>query len=147
MVSGRWRLVTDRLLPLDYGRQAETLGRELTGLQDRLDGRVDLSPLLDRVETLRQRTADLKGGDASAANHALMRVSRALVPLDYTSGDRFDHDPALAESPYPVLEPIRHLAAAPPGLDESRFAVVAARRAMNCVAHALDEANAALPAA
>jgi N-acetylated-alpha-linked acidic dipeptidase len=99
-VHALWRLVTDRVLPLDYGRQAETLGRELKELQDRGDGRIDLTPLLDRVETLRQRTADLKegGGDGGTVNRALMRVSRALVPIDYTSGDRFDHDPALTQS-------------------------------------------------
>jgi hypothetical protein len=76
-----------------------------------------------------------------------MALSRALVPVDYTNGDRFDHDPALAQPPYPVLEPIRRLAASPAGSDEARFLNVAALRARNRLAHALDQAHAALEGA
>jgi len=144
-----WRLLTDRMLPLDYGRQMETLGRELKTLEGSVDGRIDLAPVLDRVEMLRRRTAEFKrsGADAKAANRAVMRVSRALVPIDYTTCDRFDHDPALSQSPYPLLDPIRRLAAAPVGSDQERFAAVGARRALNRVAFALDEASAALESA
>ena len=74
-----------------------------------------------------------------------MQVSRALVPIDYTRGDRFDHDPALGQTAWPPLDPIRALAAAKDG-DSANFARVAAVRARNRVAHALDQANAALNA-
>ena len=40
-----------------------------------------------------------------------MRMSRALVPINYTSGDRFAHDPALALPAWPTLRPLRELAA------------------------------------
>jgi hypothetical protein len=65
------------------------------------------------------------------------------VPVDYTSGDRFDHDPALPQSPWPVLDPLRALAATPDGSDEAKFAAVAAVRAANRLRHALDQAIAA----
>ena len=45
------------------------------------------------------------------ANDALISVSRAMVPMDYTTGDRFVHDPALPQMQYPVLDPLRQLAA------------------------------------
>ena len=149
-VHALWRLLTDRVLPLDYERQAVTLLGVLTALGSDVGDQIDLKPLLDRVELLRRRSANLKqmtgNGDPTALNRALMQVSRALVPMDYTRGDRFDHDPALAQSVYPVLDPVRRLASTQPGSDEAHFAEVGARRALNRLAFALDEANAALEA-
>ena len=72
-----------------------------------------------------------------------MRMSRALVPVNYTSGDRFAHDPALALPAWPTLRPLRELAAAAPDSHNARFLMVDAVRARNRVAHALREANAA----
>jgi N-acetylated-alpha-linked acidic dipeptidase len=79
-------------------------------------------------------------------NHALVAVSRAMVPMDYTTGDRFDHDPALAQPPYPVLNVVRQLAAARAGSDQARFLAGGATRACNRLTFALDQANAALEA-
>ena len=60
-------------------------------------------------------------------NVALVRVSRALVPLDYTQGDRFSHDPALPQPAWPALRKLRDLAAQEPGSDKARFLAVGAR--------------------
>jgi hypothetical protein len=146
-VHAIWRLVTDSVLPLEYGRHLEALGSTLQALEGDLGDRLSLEPLLARIEILRRRLAEAMAGtvDANTVNRALMRVSRALVPIDYTRGDRFDHDPALSQPPYPVLDPVRRLAAAQPGSDEAHFAAVRARRALNRLAVALDETGAALP--
>lgn len=141
-----WRLVTDAELPLDIGRQADFLVRELVGLALDLGGRLDLAPVVASAEALRRRATAPGRGDAVRTNRALVAASRALVPIDYTTGDRFDHDPALGQSAYAVLDPVRRLAAAKPGTDASRFAAVAARRSMNRLASALDAANDALAA-
>ncbi len=138
-----WRLLTDSVLPFDYGRQADVLSRELAGLTADLGGRLDLAPLVARLETFKRR-ATSPGRDAGQTNRALMAVSRALVPMDYTTGDRFDHDPALGQVAYAVLDPVRQLATTQAGSDASRFAAVAARRALNRLAFALDNANQAL---
>ena len=69
-----------------------------------------------------------------------------IVPMDYTTGDRFDHDPALPQSRYPVLDVVRQLAGARAGSDQARFLAVGARRACNRLAFALDEAIGALNA-
>jgi hypothetical protein len=58
--------------------------------------------------------------------------------------DRFEPDPALGQSPYPVLDPLRRLAASADGNDEAHFAAGAAKRAANRPAFALDEAIEAL---
>ena len=147
------RLLIDAVLPFDIGRQADAIGRELSTLANQLEGRLDLAPLLAGAAALRAAAARVRtdaSGEpvpaAAAINRALVAASRALVPMDYTSGDRFDPDPALKQNPYPVLDPVRALVATPPGSDEARFASVAARRALNRLALAIDEASAALAA-
>jgi hypothetical protein len=140
-----WRLLADARLPLDYTAHARALGAELDGLAGRLGGRFDMAPLTEAAATLLRRAEALAGcTDDAAVNAALMRVSRALVPIDYSHGDRFSHDPALPNPPWPTLEPLRALAATAPGSDAEKFAAVAATRARNRVLFALHEANAAL---
>jgi N-acetylated-alpha-linked acidic dipeptidase len=59
------------------------------------------------------------------------------VPLRYTSGDRFDHDPAM---PAPALQQLRDLptlAALDPASDAARFLATALARRRNAVAQAL----------
>jgi hypothetical protein len=148
------RLLTDAVVPLDYTTHAEALLRELRWLEPVKAHGIVLDPLLSSAEALREEATALvaragrAGPDAAAGyDAALIRVSRALVPLDYTTGDRFAHDPALPQPAWPVLEPLRRLAAVAPGTDEARLLSVAARRARNRVAHALRQALAALAAA
>jgi hypothetical protein len=143
-VHAVWRLLADEVLPLDYAAFADDLDRQLA----KLGGAMDLEDLRERVATLRRAAALLHQAprdtaSAEAINQALMRMGRALVPVDYTSGDRFDHDPALPQPPYPALDPLRALAAAAPDSDEARFAAVAAQRALNRVRFAVEEAIAA----
>jgi hypothetical protein len=141
-----WRLLTDEVLPLDYRETAADLAAELRKLADKLGERFDLAPLLARTEALATAATHL-AGDPARLNAALMATSRALVPLDYTTGDRFAHDPALAQSPWPVLDKIRALADTAPGSDAEKFLTVAATRARNRLGFALDQATAALRAA
>ncbi len=138
-----WRLLTEPVLPLDYAAHAAALLRELQAL----DGAIPLEPLLEQakqVETMATRLLQ-PGHDPDRVNRALMQVSRALVPMDYTTGDRFSHDPALPQSPWPVLDPIRALADVPE--ERRRFALVDAIRARNRMLHALRQASRALGAA
>jgi hypothetical protein len=139
-----WRLLADPVLPLDYAAFAEDLDSQIAALGDAMD----LAELRDRVAALRRGAERLRSHPqaqdrAAGINQALMRMGRALVTIDYTRADRFDHDPALPLPPYPALEPLRALAAAPAGSDEAKFAAVAARRALNRVRFAVKEAIAA----
>jgi hypothetical protein len=149
-----WRLLASPVLPIDYAAHATVLLDELDKLARPLAGRFDLAPLVAGAASLRDGATALaaKGQGASPAeaarlNAALMRVGRAMVPMDYTTGDRFAHDRALPLPPWPTLEPLRALAVTEAGTDAARFAGVAAVRAANQVLHALREANAALTAA
>ena len=147
-------LLTAKVLPIDYAAHAAVLLAQIDGFAKSLGERFDLTPLRTRAEGLKARAEKLairvakgvKDDEAGRINACIMAVSRALVPVDYTSGDRFDHDPALAQPAYPSLAALGRLAATEPGSDAEKFATVAARRVVNRVLFALREANAALDA-
>ena len=146
-----WRLLTDAVLPLDYAAHAQMLGGELEKMQAAAGVRYDLSLLIERAKTLETLAGELaahaEGADpktVEAINACLMAVSRALVPVDYSLGDRFGHDPALAQNAYPSLDPARLLGNGDPSPDEAEFLNVAMMRARNRVGVALRDANAAL---
>ncbi len=140
------------LLPLDHGRAAQSLLAELTSLQGAAGGRFDLAPVLGAaqglVERLERVTAALgrveptaTAADAlEAINRGLMRLSRILVPLAYTSGDRFTHDLALPLPPLAGLQRARELVALDPDSDALKFARAALVREKNRALHALDSA-------
>jgi len=150
-VDALWRLLVSAVLPLDPAAALAGLLTQLDALQRDLEGKLSIAPLLARATcvhaqcvALRPVLAAAHGADVAALNAAVLAVTRALVPMDYTSGDRFGHDPALAQSPWPVLDPLRLLAAEPAGTDESLFLRVGAQRALNRVMFALAQASAAL---
>jgi hypothetical protein len=149
-----WRLLAEPLLPLDFAAQADELGVELAKLSAALGDRLPLAPLLSAAELLARRLRRLRelaeaGGakEIAAANSALMRVSRSMVPIDYTFGDRFAHDPALAPPAWPTLQPLRALVATDEGSADAYLGTVSAMRARNRVQHAVDQALAAVEAA
>jgi hypothetical protein len=147
VMHGLWRLLSDIVLPLDYAEHGRLLLAELGRLGAALEGRFELAGLIAAATTLRDRAAVVMQagpGDAARTNRALMLVSRALVPMDYTEGDRFTHDPALPQPPWPVLQPLRALAATTPDSDAARFLTVQAMRSRNRLLHALRQANATL---
>ncbi|NKC30083.1 M28 family peptidase [Falsiroseomonas selenitidurans] len=145
-----WTLLSAPVVPLDHAATASALLAELAPLAAKLEGRLDLDGLVAAATALRDSAAGIPrraAKDAAAASAALMRASRALVPVDYTPGDRFSHAAALPLPPWAVLQPIRDLAATTPGTDAEKFAAVDAMRARNRMRHALREAQAAIDAA
>lgn len=142
-----WKLVADAVLPLDYATHARALIGELGALAGSLGARFDVSGLQKAAEALLAGAEALQAraaADPEAANAAVMKLSRALMPINYTYGDRFSHDPALPMPAWPTLQPIRALAATAAGSDAEKFAEVGAMRARNRVMFALREALAAV---
>jgi Peptidase family M28 len=145
------RLLNDAILPLDPAAHASSLVEELKAIAAKLKHEVELKTVIEAAETVLRKARSLaapKGVNEPARidrlNSALMRVSRALVPLDYTQGDRFSHDPALPQPAWPALQKLRDLAAQEPGSDEARFLAVGAARARNRMLSSLREADRAL---
>jgi Peptidase family M28 len=142
------------VLPLDHGRAARGLLAELEALQAAAGARFDLAPAVDAaralVELLDRAGVALAGVDArtpaaklDAINRGLMRLSRALVPLSYTTGDRFTHDLALPIPPLAGLQRVRELTALDPDTDAFKFARAALVRERNRAVHAFDTAASA----
>jgi hypothetical protein len=134
-----WRLLADPVLPLDFAAHARALLEELETLNLLLGDRCSVHGLIEAATMLREKAA--AGGHSDAA---LMRASRALAPIYYTSGERFSHDPALPLPAWPVLDPLRKLAKVAPGTDSAHFLTVGAMRGRNRVAYALRKAAEAL---
>ena len=140
-----WRLLTDKVLPIDPAAELDSLRTELMAI-NKANPTFAMTTLIKAVDKAAEAAEKLKAArptdDAAceAVNAALIRISRALVPLDYTEGDRFRHDPALPQAPWPVLDGLRKLATAEPGSDRAKFHAVSAARAHNRVLHALEQA-------
>ena len=146
-----WRLAADEIVPLDHAATLEALGGEFAEIQDRLKGRFEIDSLIGIAKSAHSiaRSIGAFRGTASkqavdVANAALMATSRALVPVDYSTGDRFAHEPALPVPNWTALQPLRDLAATASGSDEEKFATVDAIRARNRIVFALREATSAL---
>jgi hypothetical protein len=142
------RLLTDAVLPLDIAAQVEGLRAALAETGLGTDHGIAIDELMSDVEQLKaacrslgERAKTASGGAALEFDRLLMRLSRALVPIDYTSGNRFTHDAALPQAKWPALDPLRRFAAASKGSDEWYGLQVEARRALNVVADAVDRAN------
>jgi len=138
-----WRLLASPVPPLDYAEAARELTTRLEALQQKSGGALDLSLCLRRARELEQRVArmrDARGADPERTSECLRRLGRVMVPLAYTRGDRFGHDPALAQPALPVLADAPRLALLPPGGDEHRFLASRLVRETNRVAWALREA-------
>ncbi|QYA16259.1 M28 family peptidase [Rhizobium sp. AB2/73] len=148
-----WRLLTLPVLPLDYTQYAASLDEQIGQLQAALAGRLDISGLSRAIEDLRVnansllQVRDPTPERAARIDASLMHAGRHLVPLNYTSGERFHPDSALPHVAWPSLEGLRALARLDEGSPDTAFYVVHARQTRNRIAHALREANAALRAA
>lgn len=134
--------------------------REIADLVARYDGEAAGTLDLARVRSLAAEAIDattkldaearlLSGSpsaDDAAARNIVARqkaVSRALVPLRYTSGARFDHDPAMPAPPLQLLAGLPQLTLLDPASDEARFLHTDLTRRANAVAWGLKSAIAA----
>lgn len=147
-----WRLLTDEVLPIDEAAKVAELRAELLKVSAALETSCPIEPLLAKTEKLEHALRALSEGKTPAGapqiNAALVKVSRALVPLDYSHGDRFIHEPATSIPAWPVLEPLRRLAqcGATSG-DQYHLSRVSAVRARNRIAYHVDIALEAVEAA
>lgn len=97
------------ILPLDWRHAVKGFQETLTRYQHAAGDLADLVPALDEANRLAgildRFYKDLGAGAVAPAdaNEALRKLSRILVPLDYTTGPRFIHDPALTAPPLPDL--------------------------------------------
>src|SRR5262249_1472250 len=98
--------------------------------------------LAERLQRLSSRLAAVPDGARETVNRGLMRLSRVLVPLAYTTGDRFTHDLALPIPPLAGLQRARELGALDPNAATFKLAPAALVRGPNRPLPALDSPTA-----
>ncbi len=99
-----------------------------------------------RARALIEANASPDDPEARAVVAAQKAVTRALVPLRYTAGNRFDHDPAMPAPALQLLRDLPLLVTLPPESDGARFLTTALVRKRNAVCAALREATLAAQA-
>ena len=114
-----WRLCADPVLPLNFVDVADELIGLIQDLQQKAAASFTLTPAMekaimfrDRTVNLRQKALEIKekynpgenGSDRAAIvlNQCLMKLSRILMPVNYSSACRYDFDPALSIPPLPA---------------------------------------------
>jgi peptidase M28-like protein len=143
------RVLNAPIYPFDYSAAVDEMKAAVAGYRDRVGSDVDLSPVVDDFDRLRQAFAQWRGdaerrvpatdaAERRRINATLRRLARILVPLNYARGERFDHDPAVKLPVVPRLEMANRLADAP--ADRKPFLRTALVRERNKVRAMLREA-------
>jgi hypothetical protein len=148
-----YRLCTMDVLPFDYAAVVRDLHSVVRDLQAKSAGHLDLAPVAEAIATLDAAVGALAdriaawrrgpgdGAGARRINRCLVRLGRALIPVDYTRSGRFDHDLAVPTHPMPGLHPVEHLGSLVPGTDEYEFLRTRLLRERNRAVCALREAG------
>jgi hypothetical protein len=153
-----WRLCTDPVLPMNFVAVADELITLIQDLQQKAAAGFDLTPAMERANrfkestlSLRRRAMEINDGvdqgkrhiEAAAKNlnRCLMKLSRILMPVNYTLAGPYDFDPAEAIPPLPGLQPAAKLAGLDPNDKPFKFLARKMVRERNRLCHALDEAH------
>lgn len=107
-----YRLATDPVLPFDQTGAVDEIQRTLTEIATGGDGAFDLSAVQSDASDLMasaRRLRDVDSGklsdeQAALLNRTIMRVSRLLMPVNYTERGPFGQDLAVSIPPLPGLQ-------------------------------------------
>jgi hypothetical protein len=153
------RVLNAPVHPFDFRLLAEEFGRTLEQYQQRAGSSFDfgharsaleelqrdLDAFYRQAEELRARPAG--DPDAQRACAAIRQLARILVPLNFTRGGRFRHDPAVPIPPLPDLAPAADLGRCPAGSHEARVIQTSLRRGVNRFIAGVEDARAAVAGA
>ena len=130
-------------------------------LQTRASGSFDLDPAMEKARTLRVQAEKLFNycrrveseapegpfasiPEAEELNNCLMKLSRLLIPVNYSAVDPFDMDLAVSIPPLPRLQRVAHLGTMDPNSRAFKFLERKMLRERNRVCFALEEASNAI---
>lgn len=161
-----FRLLNAFILPFDFTRWTEGCRKVVEDYQSQGGDLIDLQPVMEENRALETSLSALyskvqkayfekqPGIDRfRAVNQCLLELGRILIPIEYTRGERYSHDPATPIPPFPDLEKVRDSARFSRESNEYRFlkaqlvrgrnkAVDALRRARRTVERCLEELRA-----
>jgi len=133
------------VLPIDWRATAAEFAATIAEYQKAAGDRFDLSPAADAADALAASLDKLHAAidagkiNTEAANHVLKALARILIPVNYTRGPRFTHDPALNVPPLPAISDAASLDGMP--ADKMGFVTTQLLRGRNRVVAALREAT------
>ena len=140
------RVLNAGILPLDYRATVKEIADAVNAYRKQAGDLADFGPIDRELKRLRGalnafyaamprcRTA----AAIAQANETLRELARILVPINYSAGERFDHDPALPLGTVPRLSAASRLTSA--SLDQRPFLQTGLAREINKVANTLHEA-------
>ncbi len=146
-VTAILRVLNAGILPLDYRATVKEIADAVEGYRKQTGELADFAPVERELKRLKSAlnafyaALPRAGGGAAAAaraNEVLRELARILVPINYSAGERFDHDPALPLPAVPRLAAAARLKAASP--DQRGFLQTGLTREINKVANALHQA-------
>ena len=153
-VASIFRILNAHIYPFDFKRWAEESLKVLEAYQALGENHFDLSPVLEEVRTLHQTFsrfyAELEGAYSKKPkrwdrfrkiNQCLLEVGRILIPIDYTKGEKYSHDPAFHIPSFPNLEAVRQLPKLSQATNEYRFLRTQLVRERNKVIDAMRRAK------
>jgi hypothetical protein len=152
-----WRWCTAPVLPLDYRETAKEIRGTLRGIQEASGDAFDMSAPLNAIErfttaaerlaaaaeplsALTGRGSRKQRAATAALNDGLMRIGRALIPINYTAAGPFGHDAALPAPAVPLLQPAPRLRSLRQDSDEYLTLLTQLVRNRNRVTYAIDTA-------
>ena len=133
------------VLPMEWRATAAEFAATIAEYQDAAGDRFDLSAAAEAADGLSTSLSKLHAAidvgtfNAAAANTVLKGLARILVPVNYTLGPRFTHDPALNVPPLPAIADAAALDEVPG--DKMGFVTTQLLRGRNRVVAALHEAT------
>jgi hypothetical protein len=156
------RLCNDPIFPFEFVSVADEFLVTLSDLQEKGKGTVDLKALIEKAKTFkveanrleeesrRKRSEyDKRKGDkkfeesVKLINNCLMKLSRTLIPVSYTTVCKYDQDTygrSGLDKPLPSLQPIADLANLDPESSEFKALKTKLIRDRNRVSDALGDA-------
>ena len=144
-VAALTRTANAEVLPFDHRAAVEEMKEGLTNYEVATDGRLDLNPVREALvqldASLSRFYQAVESGSVSStrANHLLKRIGRKLIPLNYSLGESFDHDPAEPLGVLPKLADVGLLKQRAPGSAEEKFLLTGLVRQRNKVVNQLRE--------
>ncbi|MCC7425729.1 MAG: M28 family peptidase [Alphaproteobacteria bacterium] len=142
------RAANTEFLPLDWSETVKEFQGHIDRYQQAAGNRYDLSPARKACESLGAALGKLQAGivarkvPADKANEAILRLSRILVPINFTRQPRFRHDPAFSVPALPTLQPAVLLAEHEADQDMTNIIKTSLLRGQNRFIAAMREAEA-----
>lgn len=138
------RYLESSKLDLDFRPTVAELRTHLAAWQEKAGDRFSLEQASVECARLAEVVDEFYAAcedDVVTFNAVVVALGRALVPLNYSTGNRYDHDLALPYPPIPSLQSIDELVKAEDGGDAEQHLKVLLQRRLNYVSDTLRHAT------